>query len=421
MSYWNFMPSQERICIVNVKIFDGNVIKPACSVHIAEGKITAITGETTYSNENNSNEFPVFAHGGVLIPGLIDCHIHLLGVEQLEQLRAFGVTSACDLTTSPLVLLNAIRGIAGTHGLPAIKTAGVGAHYEHEGMDQGGRVRNEQEAKEFVAAQVSQGADYIKVLLDEDNPNANMKSFPVSLLRKIVHEAKRHHKMSICHATAVSGHTKATEAGFDMITHGPMDTAYSGDKVHSEILNHMYHHHTVDIPTVTLARSIVDRFAMASPHGVENVKSWVKAMHTKGIRILTGTDSNAASGVPGHTLHGESMHDELEYLVECGMTPAEALLSATKHPADVFGFKGRGEIKVGNVADLVLLKGDPLENIRNTRTIKQVWTQGIPVLPFRGLQIVPLVPWGYSLATRHVQDQAEKNGHTVVKPAPSCC
>ena len=417
------MPSQEKICIVSVRIFDGDAIQPAGSVHIAEGTIKKITGETTYPNNSDSDEFPVFAHGAVLIPGLIDCHIHLLGVEHLEQLRAFGVTSACDLTTYPLVLLNALRGIAGTRGLPAIKTAGVGAHYDHPGMDPNGNVSNEQEAKEFVHTQVAQGADFIKVVLDDDNPQANMKSFPVNILRRIVQEAKCHHKLSICHSTSLSGYTNVTEAGFDIITHGPMDTAYTDDEpVHSEILKHMYQHHKVDIPTVVLAQSMVDRFAMAPPQGVENVKSWVKAMHTKGIRILTGTDSNAASGVPGHTLHGESLHDELEHLVECGMTPVEALLAATKHPADVFGFQKRGEIKVGNVADLVLLKGNPLEDIRNTRMIKQVWVQGIPVLPFRGLQIVPLVPWGYSLATRYIQDQAEKtSGTSIVKPASSCC
>ena len=415
------MPSQERICIVNVKIFDGHRITPPCSVHIAEGKILDITGETTYPKDVKTGEFPVFAHGGVLIPGLIDCHVHLLGVEQLDQLRAFGVTSACDMTTYPLELLNAIRGIAGTNGLPDIKTAGVGAHYDHPGMDADGKVLTEEEAKRFVDTQVAQGADYIKVVLDEDNTHTNTHSFPVHILRKIVQEAKRYHKMSICHSCSVSSYTKATEAGFDILTHGPMDAPYTGDKVQSEILNHMYHHHKIDIPTVSLAQSMVDRFDKAPPEGVENVKSWVKAMHTKGIRLLTGTDSNAASGVPGHTLHGESIHDELEYLVECGMTTHEALLAATKHPADVFGFEGRGEIKKGNVADLVLLKGDPLEDIRNTRMIKQVWVQGLPVLPFRGLQIVPLVPWGYSLATRYVQDQAEKNGNTVLKPASSCC
>ena len=51
------MPSQEKICIVNVRIFDGQAIKPAGSVHIAEGKIAKITGETTYPKDSEAGEF----------------------------------------------------------------------------------------------------------------------------------------------------------------------------------------------------------------------------------------------------------------------------------------------------------------------------------------------------------------------------
>ena len=242
------------------------------------------------------------------------------------------------MTIYPLVLLNALCGIAGTHGLPAIKTAGVGAHYDHKGMDPDANVHNEDEAKEFVNTQVDQGADYIKVVPDDDNSHAGMKCFPIQVLRKIVHGAKCHHKMSICHSTSVSGYTKVIEAGFDIITHGPMEAAYTGDKVQSEILNYMYSHHTVNIPTVSLVRSIVDRFAMAPPAGVEDTKCWVKAIHTKGIRILTRMDSNAVSGVLSHPLYSEILYNELEYLVKYNITPTKALLSAIKYPTKVFGF-----------------------------------------------------------------------------------
>lgn len=427
------MPSQARVCIVDVKIFDGTAIKPAGSVRIAEGKIKSITQETTYTKDPAfPDEFPVYAHGAILIPGLIDCHTHLLGVEELDQFRAYGVTSAVDMTTYPITLLKAIRGIAGTNGLPDIKTAGVAASYDHPGFPDESMVHTEREAKDFVKTQIEQGADFIKVVLDDDVPPMGMKAFPFKVLRKLVEEAKCHDKFkSVCHACSLAGFKSATDAGFDILTHAPMDVPYD-DQKHHKILEDLNKRHAVAIPTVSLARSVADRMPHANPQSTENSMTWVAAMHKKGIKILSGTDSNAASGVPGHTLHGQSMHDELEYLVNSIIKPddkpevksairAQMLLAATKLPAEVFGFKGRGEIKVGNVADLVLLQGNPLDDIRNTRMIKQVWTQGIPLLPLRGLQIVPLVPWGYSLQTRYVQAQQEAKGHTVAKPAPSCC
>ena len=87
--------------------------------------------------------------------------------------------------------------------------------------------------------------------------------------------------------------------------------------------------------------------------------------------MLAGTDAPN----PG-TAHGVSLHRELELLVRAGMTPSEALASATSVPATSFHLDDRGMIAAGKRADLVLVKGDPTQDILATRAIVTVWKAG---------------------------------------------
>jgi imidazolonepropionase-like amidohydrolase len=98
----------------------------------------------------------------------------------------------------------------------------------------------------------------------------------------------------------------------------------------------------------------------------------VRRMHKAGVRMLAGTDAPAPYVVPGH-----SLHDELGLFVEAGLTPAEALRTATLNPALCLGRdKDLGTIKTGKYADLVLLSADPLKDVRNTRAIEMVTVGG---------------------------------------------
>ena len=98
----------------------------------------------------------------------------------------------------------------------------------------------------------------------------------------------------------------------------------------------------------------------------------VRAMHKAGVMFLAGTD------VPGaYTYPGFSLHDELELYVQNGFTPFEALQTATVGPAKFLGMeKTLGTIEKGKVADMVLLDGDPLRDISNTKRIAAVITNG---------------------------------------------
>ena len=91
---------------------------------------------------------------------------------------------------------------------------------------------------------------------------------------------------------------------------------------------------------------------------------------------LLNRGSDAAGPAKG-TAWGLSVHHELFLFVEhCGFTPVEALQAATALPAQRFGFKDRGLIRAGLRADLLLVEGNPLEDIADTLNLRGVWTQG---------------------------------------------
>jgi imidazolonepropionase-like amidohydrolase len=97
----------------------------------------------------------------------------------------------------------------------------------------------------------------------------------------------------------------------------------------------------------------------------------VRRLADSGVTVLAGTDAPN----PG-TVFGASLHRELELLVRCGISPAQALAAATTEPAKVFGLTDRGRAAAGQRADLVLVSGNPLTDITATRAIELIWRGG---------------------------------------------
>ena len=96
-------------------------------------------------------------------------------------------------------------------------------------------------------------------------------------------------------------------------------------------------------------------------------------LHEAGVSLLAGTDGpQLFYGFPG-----SSLHDELSLMVEAGLTPAEALRTATINPAEYFGKDYRmGTVAVGNTADLVLLDNNPIADIDNIGSVNSVVLKG---------------------------------------------
>ena len=98
----------------------------------------------------------------------------------------------------------------------------------------------------------------------------------------------------------------------------------------------------------------------------------VNLMYEAGVPIGAGTDTPIGFAAPGY-----SLHSELEMLVRAGLPPMEALRAATVRPAEFFGLEGEmGTIEPGRLADLVLLSGNPLDDITLTRSVEAVVTKG---------------------------------------------
>ncbi len=105
-----------------------------------------------------------------------------------------------------------------------------------------------------------------------------------------------------------------------------------------------------------------------------------RRMNDAGVPVGAGTDTPIGFALPGY-----SLHDELAMLVRAGMTPREALRSATVRPAEFFGLQGEmGRVAEGFRGDLVLLSADPLEDIGNAKTIEAVVARGRVVWPGEG-------------------------------------
>jgi len=96
-------------------------------------------------------------------------------------------------------------------------------------------------------------------------------------------------------------------------------------------------------------------------------------MFRAGVPFMAGTDT--AAGV--HVFPGFSLHDEMALFVKAGLTPMQALQTATRNPAEFMGrLADMGTVEKGKLADLVLLDANPLEDIANTRRIRAVVLMG---------------------------------------------
>jgi len=229
------------------------------------------------------------------------------------------------------------------------------------------------EARKAAREQMENGADWIKVYMthrswvDDKGNLVSQATLTPEEIRAIVDETRSWHRKTACHAYNGVGLQRALDAPCDSIEHGLELTDAN--------IAQMVKQGTWYVPTMTVyyegnapadtLQGKLDR-KRVEVHGPSLQKA-IKA----GVKIAYGTD---AGGFPW--AHAEAK--EFEYLVQFGMTPLQALQTATTRAAELLDMQGKlGVIAPGALADIIAVEGDPLKDVKLLQSVKFVMKDGV--------------------------------------------
>ncbi|HWZ42556.1 MAG TPA: amidohydrolase family protein [Candidatus Saccharimonadales bacterium] len=423
-------PAQPALVIHHVNIIDtaGGPVQPDMSVLIQGDRIARI-GKTARMKIPAGAQI-MDAHGKFLVPGLWDMHVHVIfgdwipgGKEvSLPLFVANGVTGVRDMGGDLDTLLQWRKEIStGTLIGPRMVIAGPMLDGPKSRFPSSLSIASPEEGRKAVDDLKAKGVDFIKVqsFIQHDAYLAVADECKKQKLTLAGHvpdavraaETVAAGQKSIEHLTGVFEGCSTAEDEFLKGPKGPkrfLDT-YDQERC-SALIAKFARHHTWQVPTLVWERGqwlIDDIDYSRDPQLKYAPQSWQKkswpaftkgilsdlatdevsarrrfvkkelevigAMQRAGVPLLAGTDTAAGVDV----LPGFSLHTEMEYMVEAGLSPMEALQTATLNPAKFLGLqKDLGSVTQGKLANLVLLDANPLQDIRNTRKISAVVLNG---------------------------------------------
>jgi len=378
------------------RVFDGHKVLEQADVWVADGKIKAVG-----KNLKAPSDVKVIdGSGDTLLPGFIDSHTHAWG-DALKEAEIFGVTTELDMFTDVKFAQKIKKEQADGKDLDLadLRSAGTlatapGGHGTEYGIPIP-TLSTPAEAQAWVDARVAEGSDYIKIVIDDASAyGSHRPTLDQPTLKALIDAAHKRGKLAVVHIGTQKDARMVIEAGADGLAHLFADSAPAAD-----FASFVAAHHAFVTPTLTVLESVsgtpsgesLTSDSRLAPYltgdDVGNLKRGFPKFSTSlsekyaeqtvaqlsgdHVPILAGTDAPN----PG-TSHGASIHRELELLVRSGLTPQQALSAATSAPAAAFHLDDRGVIAQGKRADLVLVKGDPTQDITATRDIVSVWKLG---------------------------------------------
>ena len=407
--------AQQPWAVTGVRVFDGRTVIDGVTLVVRDGLIEAVGAGVAAP----AGAMTIDGTGRTLLPGFIDSHTHSWG-DALWRAPVFGTTTVLDMFTDT-TYANEMRReqrAGGADGRADLVSAGTlatapGGHGTQYGFEIPTLVEAE-EAEGWVAERIAEGSDFIKIVI-EDGTIAGRSTPTLGLpaVRALAAAARGHGKLAVAHATTLSAARTALAAGVDGLVHIFSDSAPPADFVTEARAQGIF-----VVPTLTVLEGLggtasgaalvgdpdIEPFlgegeksqltsvfpgtaARRAEFPFEHAVETVRALHEAGVTVLAGSDAPN----PG-TSHGASMHREMELLVAAGFAPQEALAAATALPASVFGLADRGRIAPGLRADLVLVDGNPIEDITRTRAIVGVWKGGVPIARERPVAAAAVPP-----------------------------
>jgi imidazolonepropionase-like amidohydrolase len=365
------------------------------NVYIKDGIIEKVTDKTLEIKQIQI----IDGTGKTLMPGLIDCHIHIQGLhnrsdkdsdrfieEQIptifsERVLPYGITTIKDLC-APKHFIYKLRDQIKSGKIIGPELLVVGPNFTspdgHPANTLGGNnpwIRKEMALEVSTSEEVSAGIDELKAArvdflkftyqggdywyFDE---KLQIKKLDKALMKQIISEGKEKGMLTTAHASYKEDVRELLEAGIYGIEHGILDEQIESD---DDIIRLWKESGAHFVPTVNAMT--YEKEPMRLVNSIHNLK----VLYDAGIPIAMGTDNML------EMLGGDVEHKELAYYVEAGLTPMQAIMLATKNGAEHLGVAERkGMVKPGMEADLILLEKNPAENISNMQFIDKVFLKG---------------------------------------------
>jgi imidazolonepropionase-like amidohydrolase len=364
---------------------------PGAAVLIDDGHITWVGAESDFQPDPSTAVARIDLAGNALCPGFFDCHVHFalpgtkgsvlervlkppsyeqfLLIERLRVTLHNGVTTARDLMGIDPGIRDAVADglIEGPRLLVAInmlsQTSGHADFHLPSGLDLGpligARLVDSVDAARLRTRElIRQGADVIKVAssggVSSPNDDPSWLGMRREAIAAIVEEGQNYGGRPVAaHAIGYPGIRAAVEAGVHSVEHG-----YELD---DELRHQMVAQGTFLVPTLLETMTPVT----ASPQGAAKSAKWHEMAHDSihasaaaGVKIAVGTDAGLSPD------HGTNL-EELALLVRYGgLSPMQAIVAGTRTSAELCGVADRlGTVEVDKIADLVVVRGNPLDDI----------------------------------------------------------
>lgn len=383
-----------ELAIVGGRIWDGTGAEPRPgTIVVRDGRLAGIQPPDATLPADATR---IDADGGFVMPGLIDCHVHLTssgaanyelqrlkdllplqtlrGAANARTMLLAGFTTVRDLS-APAFINVALRQ-AFEEGLqigPRVLAAGMsltvpGGHgdsYYRPDVQVGreGIVNGPDEARRTVREWVKMRVDLVKLLVTggvmTDGSDVGALQWTPDELRAAIGAAHQLGKKVAGHCHGGVGVKEGVRAGIDTVEHGTM--------LDEEAVELMAERGTFLVPTIVAGHQIVVHGTAGgiAPHVVrkgEQIGEWhrrsVRMAREAGVKVAFGTDCGTPFNRPGENAV------ELQLMVECGFTPGQALEAATRIAADACGLSDTiGTLAEGKAADVVVVKGEPLNDV----------------------------------------------------------
>jgi imidazolonepropionase-like amidohydrolase len=387
------------LLVKNARVFDGTTIRAERNVGITGKKISLVANSACAAAQE------IDAGGRFLMPGLIDCHIHLLNMwtakdaatmaadienelpKRLNDFLGAGITTVKSVGDSEDDVLRVRQMLASGDLLgPRLYVTGAafaapGSHpattvYAHNPWIRNRAVvetDSPQRAREAIRRMAEKKVDAIKIIhqggcrhgapyffkAEALGVNVQILKLDRAVLEAIIDETHKHGLKATVHTVDEEAAIEALEAGANGLEHGILEEELSGDRVIELLLRNDASY----VPTLWILA--VDQKPPEVRYG--NLKRIVDA----GVRVALGTDTFCGFGK-----FGENTMVEAERSVAAGIAPQKVLEMATKHAGEHLGNDALGMIAPGGIADLILVDGDPTMNIGDLRKVLMVIKEG---------------------------------------------